>query len=110
MEQEDLTPQFILYSILDVPKNAEPKDIKKKYYELARVCHPDKNPDDPAATTNFQKLNEAYKILSDPAKRQIYDKTGDIESTDGNIDSFVTAYQYYRYPQLLLPHLKNFFQ
>lgn len=110
MEQEGLTPQFILYSILDVPKNAEPKDIKKKYYELARVCHPDKNPDDPAATTNFQKLNEAYKILSDPAKRQIYDKTGDIESTDGNIDSFVTAYQYYRYPQPLLPNLKNFFQ
>ena len=50
----------ILYQILNVPKTATPVEIKKAYRKLALLKHPDKNPDDPKAAENFQKLNKAY--------------------------------------------------
>ena len=93
---DDLSPKYILYTVLQVDREATQKDIKKKYYELARGLHPDKNPDDPNATKNFQKLNEAYQILSDIDKRKIYDRTGDLQDPNFDINGFVSAYQYYR--------------
>lgn len=55
--------------------------------------HPDKNPGDAQAASNFAKLNEAYTILSDPARRKRYDETGETESSSTD---FATAYDYYR--------------
>ena len=63
----------ILYQILNVPKTATPAEIKKAYRKLALLKHPDKNPNDPQAAENFQKLNKAYQVLSNPKKRQKYD-------------------------------------
>ena len=54
------------YKILEVPKDAEEKDIKKAYRKLAVVHHPDKNPGDEQAEARFKDIAEAYETLSDP--------------------------------------------
>ncbi len=65
------------YHILGVPRNADIKDIKKAYRQLARKYHPDVNPGNKAAEARFKEINEAHEVLSDPVKRSKYDKYGD---------------------------------
>ncbi|XP_056600006.1 dnaJ homolog subfamily B member 6a [Triplophysa dalaica] len=65
------------YQILGVPKNASPDDIKKSYRRLALRWHPDKNPDNKEeAEQKFKELSEAYEVLSDANKRNMYDRYG----------------------------------
>jgi len=62
------------YQILQVAPNADLKSIKKAYKRLAGFYHPDKNPANPQeAEELFKQINEAYHILADPKKREIYD-------------------------------------
>lgn len=70
------------YRTLGVAKNATPDDIKKAYRKLASQHHPDKGGD----TATFQKVEEAYRILSDPQKRQEYDNPNPFfgKSPDGS--------------------------
>ncbi len=60
------------YEILQVSPNAEPEVIAVAYKRLARKYHPDADAS-PDATERMRKLNEAYEVLSDPAKRAEYD-------------------------------------
>jgi hypothetical protein len=76
--QQDETPVVDreYYDLLGVASNADGSIIKKAYYKMARKCHPDKNPDDPNAHEQFQKLGHAYQVLSNPQTRDYYDKHG----------------------------------
>jgi len=64
------------YKILGIPRSADESVLKKAYRKLAVKWHPDKNPGDEQATTNFQKISEAYATLSDEKKRKVYDAYG----------------------------------
>ena len=64
------------YQTLGLGKNAGQDEIKKAYRKLARKYHPDMNPDDTTAEEKFKELNEAYEVLSDPTKREKYDRFG----------------------------------
>jgi len=64
------------YRILGIDKSATPKDIKNAFRKLARKYHPDLNPNDKDAKKNFQQINEANEVLSDPEKRKKYDQYG----------------------------------
>lgn len=64
------------YKILGVSKSADEKEIKKAYRKLAKQYHPDRNPDDKAAEKMFKDVGEAYEVLSDGEKRQMYDRFG----------------------------------
>ncbi len=64
------------YQTLGVERNASADDIRKAYRKLARKHHPDLNPGDKAAEDRFKKVQEAYDVLSDDKKRQMYDQVG----------------------------------
>lgn len=64
------------YKTLGIDKNASGSDIKNAYRKLARKFHPDLNPNDKDAKRNFQQINEANEVLSDPEKRKKYDQYG----------------------------------
>jgi curved DNA-binding protein len=64
------------YATLGVSKTATLEEIKKSFRKLARKYHPDVNPGDKASEARFKEINEAYEILSDPEKRQKYDRFG----------------------------------
>ena len=64
------------YDILGIAKDADDETIKKAFRRLARELHPDVNPDDPTAEERFKEVAEAYKVLSEPETRQLYDRHG----------------------------------
>jgi len=64
------------YETLDVQRTATPEEIKKAYRQKALKYHPDKNPGDSEAEKRFKEISEAYEVLSDEKKRQIYDRHG----------------------------------
>lgn len=62
-----------LYEVLGVEPSATDEEIKKAYRNLAFKYHPDRNGDDPEAEAKFKEVNDAYQVLSDLTRRQIYD-------------------------------------
>lgn len=64
------------YEILNVERSANGEEIKRAYRKLAMKHHPDRNPGDKQAELAFKESAEAYEVLSDPEKRQRYDRFG----------------------------------
>jgi curved DNA-binding protein len=65
-----------VYKVLGVDRGASQSDIEKAYRDLARKHHPDLNPDDKSAKERFQKVQQAFEVLKDPEKREMYDRYG----------------------------------
>jgi len=64
------------YKILGINRDASQDDIQSAYRKLARKYHPDMNPDDKSAKQKFQEVQNAYDVLSDSSKREMYDRYG----------------------------------
>ena len=72
------------YKILGVEKNSSEDEIKKAYRKAAMKWHPDKNPDNPEAESNFKEAAEAYDVLSNPEKKNNFDRFGTTDASGGN--------------------------
>ncbi|MGB7859875.1 MAG: J domain-containing protein [Acidimicrobiia bacterium] len=82
------------YEILGVDRDASSEQIKKAFRRIARETHPDTNPGDQSAEAKFREAAEAYEILSDPERRNRYDRgdvidLGDLFSGLGGIDDLL---------------------
>ena len=71
------------YKILGVSRDASQEEIQRAYRKLARKYHPDMNPDDQSAKKKFQQVQAAFDVLSDPQKREMYDRYGSSFETMG---------------------------
>ena len=99
-----------LYSILDLPRDATPDEIQRRYRKLAKQLHPDVLGHEQTAeeAIAFFDLQSAYDVLSDPEKREYYDRTGDtdaqarLEEVEGTIIDLASKLIF------LLPSNENF--
>ena len=73
------------YKTLGINKGASKEEIKRAFRKLARKYHPDVNPEESKSGEKFKKINEAYSILNDDKKREMYDKFGVV---DGDPSSY----------------------
>eukprot|EP00928_Gymnodinium_smaydae_P034216 TRINITY_DN24305_c0_g1_i2.p1 TRINITY_DN24305_c0_g1~~TRINITY_DN24305_c0_g1_i2.p1 ORF type:complete len:730 (-),score=154.31 TRINITY_DN24305_c0_g1_i2:48-2237(-) len=88
-EEVDLINESDLYRILGVSRTAQLIDIKRAYRKRSLRYHPDKNQEDPDAKLKFQKIAEAFSVLSDESKRLKYDKSGDMDLDDFHLDQYM---------------------
>ena len=72
------------YQTLGVSRGASQEEIEKAYGKLARQFHPDMNPDDKTSKKKFQEVQTAFDVLSDPQKREMYDRYGSSFETMGS--------------------------
>mmetsp|Transcript_18421 Transcript_18421/g.38568 ORF Transcript_18421/g.38568 Transcript_18421/m.38568 type:complete len:281 (-) Transcript_18421:2442-3284(-) len=102
-----------LYDILDVPREASPREIKTAYRRLALQLHPDRNSAE-NANEAFRQLQRVYEILTDEEKRRIYDETGAVpdEEVDASIGgkSAAELYQLFRqwYPAVDATFIRDY--
>ena len=71
------------YKILEISREATEEEIKKSYRRIAMQYHPDRNPGNKEAEERFKIASEAYEVLRDPQKREVYDRYG-IEGLKGS--------------------------
>lgn len=81
------------YDVLEISRNATADEIKKAYRKKALQFHPDKNPGDAVAEKRFKEVSEAYEVLSDEKKRQVYDRYGK-EALQGGMGGGSSSGQY----------------
>jgi molecular chaperone DnaJ len=80
------------YEVLGVSRGASENEIKKSFRRLARELHPDVNREDPHAEDRFKEAAEAYEVLSDPERREIYDRYGHEGLRSGGFEPSFTGF------------------
>lgn len=104
------------YSILQLPSSATIPEIKQAYRKLAMTWHPDKNPNDPYAKVRFDEIKEAYEVLTNPVKKDLYLQERWYDQGIGRKKTFVTitpvnilklVLELERYVSTLDPHRMN---
>jgi curved DNA-binding protein len=83
------------YETLGVPRTASAEEIRKAYRRLARTNHPDVNKD-PSAEDRFKEISEAYEVLRDDDKRQLYDRFGENWRAGQDVSSAPGFEEYFR--------------
>lgn len=81
------------YKILEVDYDASEETIRSSYIRLALKWHPDKKKGEENSTSIFQDINEAYQVLSNPVKRQEYDKKGILYVQDQNAADYLNRHK-----------------
>ncbi len=88
------SPNTSFYEILEVPRDASAREIRRSYLRLAQMYHPDLNAENQNADREFKRIREVYEILSDPIRRSAYDEQPanfHLDETDSwSTDSIVT--------------------
>ena len=82
------------YNILGIDRNASKDDIKKAYRKLAMQYHPDKNPGDKIKEEKFKDISEAYSILSNDDKKSKYDRFGNVDGHEFNMNDFMGGFDF----------------
>lgn len=93
-----------LYELLGLARNATPEEVRSAYHQAARRLHPDVNPE-PGATELFLHIQEAYEVLSNPARRSAYDTNLPVEPDFPAPVSIATLYSTAAIPCIAEPQL-----
>lgn len=80
-------------------RQASEEELKKAYRRLAKKCHPDMNPNNKSAEEKFKALNQAFQVLGDPKKRQMYDELGEDAEKIGFDEKKAAAFREYKAAQ-----------
>ena len=98
------------YKTLNVSKKASISEIKDSYKKLALKWHPDKNRHNPEESKKiFQRISEAYSILSDAEKRKKYDKYGTVEDFDFDYEQFMKEFDFGDMFDMMFMNMNSFF-